>query len=141
MVKTMSDAGGLGKIWDLTITGMQLVTSLSFNSLMMSLTQPSPKDSQRSWSGTRAEQRPQRHFHSARIRRRHDADLVVRGDFEQFARQLDRLLELDLADLGAMGAAERCVLEIFGRSSRGALRRDRRKNAARPAAERASLSS
>ena len=64
--------------------------------------------------GPRAEQRPQRHLDRAGIGRRHDADLVVGRHFQHLARQLDRLLELGLADLGAMRAAERCVLEILG---------------------------
>ena len=62
----------------------------------------------------RAEQRPQRHFDRAGIRRRHDADLVVGRHFKHFARQFDRELELGLADLRAMRTAEGCVFEILG---------------------------
>src|SRR5205807_6629037 len=47
-------------------------------------------------------------------------DLVVGRHFEHVARQLDGLLELGFADLRAMRAAERGVLEIFGGPS-GAL--------------------
>ena len=39
---------------------------------------------------------------------------VIGGHFKYFARQLDRELELCLADLRAMRAAKGCVLEILG---------------------------
>lgn len=56
-----------------------------------------------------AEQRPQRHLDRTGVRRRHDADAVTRRDLENLARQLDRLFELGLADLGAVGTAERSI--------------------------------
>ncbi len=62
-----------------------------------------------------AEQRPQRHLDSTCIRRRHDADAVACRDLKDFARQLDRLFELCLADLGAMGAAERGIPQRLDR--------------------------
>ncbi len=53
----------------------------------------------------RAQQRPQRHFDRAGIGGRHDADPVTGGDFKHFACQLDRELELGLADFRAMRTA------------------------------------
>ena len=62
----------------------------------------------------RAEQRPQRHLDRAGVGAGRDADAIVGGNAEHFARQVDRVLELGLAELGAMRAAERRVLEGFG---------------------------
>jgi hypothetical protein len=56
-----------------------------------------------------AEQRPQRHLDGAGVGGRHDADAVVGGNLQNVAGQRDRLLELGLADLGAVRAAERRV--------------------------------
>ena len=78
----------------------------------------------------RAEQRPQRHLDGAGVGGRHDADAVVGRHFEHLARQIDRAFELGLAGLGAVRAPERSVFEGFERSSRGAWRRGRTKNAA-----------
>ncbi len=62
-----------------------------------------------------AEQRPQRHLDGAGVGRRHDADAVVGRNLKHLAGQLDRLLELGLADLGAMRAAERGVVQRLER--------------------------
>ena len=72
-------------------------TSLSFSCLTTSVTQPSPKLSQASTSTrARAEQRPQRHFDGAGVGGRHDADAVVGGNLQHFARQVDRPCSLAL---------------------------------------------
>jgi hypothetical protein len=68
-----------------------------------------------------AEHRPHRHLDGAGVRRRHDADAVVVGHAENFAGQVDRLLELGFADLGPVRAAESRVKERFGRPT-GTLR-------------------
>ncbi len=62
----------------------------------------------------RTKQRPQRHLDRTGVGCRHDADLVVGGDFQHVARQLDGELELGLADLRAMRAAKGGIPEIFG---------------------------
>ena len=81
-----------------------------------SVTQPAPKLSQATMSTPRcAEQRPQRHLDGAGVGGRHDADPVVGRNLEDFAGQLDRLLELGLADLGAVRAAERGIVERLKR--------------------------
>ena len=59
----------------------------------------------------RAEQRPQRHLDRAGVGGRHDADPVVGRHLQDVAGELDRLLELGLADLGAVRAAERGSIE------------------------------
>ena len=106
---------GLGEIGKIAIAGMQLgdVLQLQFLDDVAdpALAEGFPGDG---GDGTRAEQRPQRHFDRAGIGRRHDADLVIGRHFKHFARQFDRELELGLADLRAMRAAEGCVLEILG---------------------------
>ena len=56
-----------------------------------------------------AEQRPERHLDGAGIGGRHDADAVIGGNLQHLARQVDCALELVLADLGAVRAAERGV--------------------------------
>ena len=61
--------------------------------------------------GPGAEQRPHRHLDRARIRARHDADPVIGGDLEKLAGEVDRQLQLGLADLGAVRAAERRILQ------------------------------
>ena len=64
------------------------------------------------WSTGRApEQRPQRHFDRAGVGGRHDADAIIGGDLQHLAREIDGALELRLADLGAVRAAESCVGE------------------------------
>ena len=73
----------------------------------MSVTQPSPKDSQASIvTGRGAEQRPERHFDGAGVGGRHDADPVIGRDLQHFAGQIDGALELGLAGLRAVRAAE-----------------------------------
>jgi hypothetical protein len=62
----------------------------------------------------RPEQRPQRHFDRAGVGRGNNADLVVSGNFKHFARQIDRELELGLADLRAMRTAEGGLIKILG---------------------------
>ncbi len=105
----------LGEIGDLAITRVKLGDVLELQFLDdvgdPAFAEGFPGDG---GDGLRSEQRPQRHLDGAGIGRRHDADLVVGRHFQHFARQLDGLLELDLADLGAVRAAERCVLEILG---------------------------
>ncbi len=59
----------------------------------------------------RAEQRPQRHLDRAGIGGRHDADAIVGGNLQHFAGEIDGALELRLADLGSVRAAEGCVGE------------------------------
>ena len=58
-----------------------------------------------------AEQRPQRHLHRAGVRRRHDADAIVRRQPKQLARLDERQLEPRLRLLGAMVAAEQRALQ------------------------------
>ncbi len=112
------DVGGridLGEIGDLAVSRVQLgdVLELQFLDDVAdpALAEGFPGDR---GDGPRAEQRPQRHFDRAGIGGRHDADPVIGGHFKHFARQLDRELELGLADLRAMRTAERCVFEILG---------------------------
>src|SRR4029077_17518599 len=57
---------------------------------------------------------PQRHLNGARIGGRNDAYAIISRDFKHLACQIDRELELCLADLRAMRPAESCVLEILG---------------------------
>ncbi len=132
-----------GEIGQFAVAGAcSTVASLSLSSLTTSLTQPSPKDSQASIvTGRGAEQRPQRHFDRAGVGRRHDADAIVGRDLQDFAGQIDGALELGLAGFRAVRAAEDGVVEGLRGSSRGAWRRGRTKNAAQPAARRASQSS
>jgi hypothetical protein len=82
----------------------------SFSCLTTSVTQPCaealPGDHV---DAAFAEQRPQRHLDGAGVGGRNDADAVVGRDLENFAGQRDGLLELGLADLGAVRAAERRV--------------------------------
>ena len=87
--------------------------------------------------GARAEQRPQRHLDRAGVGAGRDADAIVGGNAENFARQVDRVFQLGLAELGAMRAAERRVFERLRGSSRAVWRRGRKKNARRRAARRA----
>ena len=67
------------------------------------------------------EQSPKRHFDGARVRPRRNADAVVVGHAEDVSGQVGREFELGLADIGAMGAAKRGVLENCGGPA-GALR-------------------
>ena len=69
----------------------------------------------------RAEQRPERHFDGAGVGGRHDADAVIGRHFENFTGKVDGLLELALADLRAVRAAEGRVGERIERPT-GALR-------------------
>src|SRR5205085_830929 len=63
---------------------------------------------------TRAEQRPERHFDRPGVGRRDDPDPVRRRDAKHFARQFDRMAQPGLAELRAVGAAERAEGEMFG---------------------------
>ena len=56
-----------------------------------------------------------RHLDGAGVGRRHDADAVVGRHLQQFAGQVDGLLELGLAELGAVRAAERGIVERLER--------------------------
>ena len=89
----------------------------------------------------RAEQRPQRHLDRAGVGGRHDADAVVGGNLQDLAGQLDRLLELVLADLGAVRSAERGHRRAPAATIRGAWRRDLRRNWDLPGAMPASAAS
>jgi hypothetical protein len=60
---------------------------------------------------SRAEERPQRHFYGAGVGARGDADAVVGGNAQNFASKVDCEFELGLADLGAMRAAKRRVIQ------------------------------
>ena len=60
---------------------------------------------------TGAEQRPQRHFDRTGVGRRHDADPMAGGDAQHLAGEVDRALELALAELRSMGAPEGGVCE------------------------------
>ena len=74
-----------------------------------------------------AEQRPERHFDGAGVGSRHDADAVIRRHVQNFTGKVDGLLQLGLADLGAVRPAERGIGKRFKRPT-GALRaRARRK--------------
>ena len=63
----------------------------------------------------------------------HDADQIVGGNLQHLAGEVDGLLELGLADLGAVRAAERGIASALPATSRGAWRRDRKKNRDWPA--------
>ena len=77
---------------------MNLRMSGSFSCLTTSDTQPSPKLSQAKISTPlRAQQRPQRHFNGTRVRRRHNADLVISGNVQNFACQVNGTLQAHLA--------------------------------------------
>jgi hypothetical protein len=83
--------------------------------LTASVTQPSPKLSHATIvTGLRPEHGPHRHFDRAGIRSGDDADAVGGGDAEDFAGELDRVDQPALAELGAMGAAERAEREALG---------------------------
>ena len=56
--------------------------------------------------GPGAKQGPQRHLHGAGVRRRHDADAVILGHPKEHTGLVDGLLELGLAELGSVGAAQ-----------------------------------
>ena len=105
----------LGEIGDFTIAGVELgdVLQLQFLDDVADPALAEGFPGERG-DGPRAEQRPQRHFDRAGIGRRHDADAVIRRHFQHFTRQVDRKLQLGLADLRAMRTAESCVLEILG---------------------------
>ncbi len=68
-----------------------------------------------------AEQRPERHFDGAGIGSRNDADAVIRRHFQNFAGKIDGLLQLRLADLRAVRAAEGRIGKRIERPT-GALR-------------------
>ena len=68
----------------------------------------------------RAQQRPHRHFHGAGVGGRHDADAIIGGNAQQLPGALDRVLELGLAGLGAVGASHQRAFEGF-RGPAGAL--------------------
>ena len=81
--------------------------SLSFSCLTTSVTQSLPKLSKASrWTGRAPEQRPHRHLDGAGVGGRHDADQVVGRDLQHLAGAVDGVLELRLAELGAVRAAE-----------------------------------
>jgi hypothetical protein len=98
---------------------------------MISVTQPSPKDSQASTSTPRAEQRPKGHFHRARIRARDNADAIIGGDLQNLTGELDAELQPGLGSLGPVRASERCILEVLDLPARALCARSRRKIRAR----------
>ncbi len=59
----------------------------------------------------RAEQGPQRHLDRAGVGRRHDADAIAGRHLQDFTGEVDGALELGLARLGAVRAADQRVLE------------------------------
>ena len=65
-----------------------------------------------------AEQRPKRHFNRARVGCRNDADAIVRRHIEHLTRQIDRLLQLCLANFCTVGATQWCVGQAFKRPAR-----------------------
>ena len=105
----------LGEVGDLTVSRVELgdVLELQFLDDVADPALAEGFPGERG-DGPRTEHRPQRHLDRAGIGGRHDADAIIGGHFEHFARQIDRELELGLADLRAMRTAERCVLEILG---------------------------
>ena len=76
----------------------------------------------------RAEQRPQRHLDGAGVGGRHDADPVVGRHLKDFAGELDRPLELGLADTwrGASGRARK--YRALQATIRDAWRKDLKRN-------------
>ncbi len=98
---------GLAQIGDFAIAGMQLghVLELQF---LDDIADPAFAEGFPGDRGHRArsEQRPQRHFDRAGIGGRHNADLVAGRYFKHFPRQLNRELELGLADFRAMRTAK-----------------------------------
>lgn len=115
-VKTTSDFRiDLGEVGDLTVSRVELgdVLELQFLDDVADPALAKGFPGERG-DGPRTQHRPQRHLDRAGIGGRHDADAIISGHFEHFARQIDRELELGLADLRAMRTAERCVLEILG---------------------------
>ena len=65
-----------------------------------------------------AQHRPKRHLDRAGVGRRHNADAMVIGHLKDLAGQVDGLFEFSLADLGAVGTAERRIAQRIRRPAR-----------------------
>ncbi len=65
-----------------------------------------------------AEQRPERHLDGTGVGSRHDADAVIRRHFQNFAGEIDRLLQLGLADFRAVRTAKGRIGKSFERPTR-----------------------
>ena len=61
----------------------------------------------------RAQKRPHGHLDRAGVGGGHDADEIISGDLQDVAGEIDGQLQLHLADLGAVGAAQRRVGKIL----------------------------
>ncbi len=57
------------------------------------------------------EQRPKGHFNGTGVGRGNDTDAIIGGNIENFTGEIDGLLQLGFANLGAMRATERCIGE------------------------------
>jgi len=94
------------EIRQLAIGAVTALASFSFNCLAMSVTQPSPNDSQAKTVTGRAPAATTTPFPPRRYRRPHDADAVIGGNLEHLAGEIDGALELRLADLRSVRASK-----------------------------------
>ncbi|MNS82080.1 hypothetical protein D3C72_1158150 [compost metagenome] len=58
-----------------------------------------------------AQQRPERHFNSAGVGCGNNADTIIGRNIKNFTGEINGLLQLGFANLGAMRATERCIGE------------------------------
>ena len=102
----------LGEIDDLAIAGLEHA-GIGETQLLHRIGDPALAETLPSHHVDRAfaEQRPHGHFDRPGVGRRHDADAVVRRHLQDVAGEVDGLLELGLARLGAMGAPEHGALQ------------------------------
>ncbi|QTK82338.1 Hypothetical protein AT6N2_L1592 [Agrobacterium tumefaciens] len=102
----------VGKVRQQAIIGLELANVLQLQ-LLDNVGDPASAEAfpGQHIDATFTEQRPERHFNSAGVGCRNDADTIIGGNIENFTGEIDGLLQLGFANLGAMRATERCIGE------------------------------